>query len=635
MSKRLTLFQGWGRIDVWQPMTCDPARRQERGSRSLNVMGRLKPGVSPAQAQANLRTLAARIAREHPTSFNVNESVRVEDFRQSLFSRVDARRCYLMLGIASFVLLIGCVNVANLQLARATHRAREMAVRIALGAGRGRLLRQLLTESVLLALLGSGVALMLACWGNDWLSGYINQQITAVGVGKVAVDFPVDSRALGYTVALSVLTGILFGIGPAIQASRPDINRALKDGGSTVSSGRSTRRLQGWLIAGQVAVTLVLLVGCGLFGQATVRLLRTDPGYQIERRLAMVVRLPKWKYTDGTKIKNLFQEVIRRLGAIPGVKRVGATEYLPVWNPGSSRFFDIQGQPTTEPQTRLVYVNVVSPALFETLGVPLKEGRHFTAHDASDLQAPPVIIINQTLAQKYFPGRSPIGQRISHGASAPREWAEIVGVVGDVQCAGQPHPHQVVPQLYEPLGQRPIGGGWLVLETSVTPESLSETVRRTVAAVDPDLPVQRLASLERTLAGEVIAARVIVWLLGGFSLLGLLLAAVGVYGVISFNVVRRTHDIGLRMALGAQRVQILGLLMREGLVQVALGLGLGLAGAFALTQAMRSVLEDIAPWDPSTLLTAVAVLVATAALACYLPARRATGIEPMQALRCE
>jgi putative ABC transport system permease protein len=251
------------------------------------------------------------------------------------------------------------------------------------------------------------------------------------------------------------------------------------------------------------------------------------------------------------------------------------------------------------------------------------------------LQAPPVIIINQTLAQKYFPGRSPIGQRISHGASAPREWAEIVGVVGDVQCAGQPHPHQVVPQLYEPLGQRPIGGGWLVLETSVTPESLSETVRRTVAAVDPDLPVQRLASLERTLAGEVIAARVIVWLLGGFSLLGLLLAAVGVYGVISFNVVRRTHDIGLRMALGAQRVQILGLLMREGLVQVAFGLGLGLAGAFALTQAMRSVLEDIAPWDPSTLLTAVAVLVATAALACYLPARRATGIEPMQALRCE
>ena len=293
VSSRLTYFRMWGQVDVWKPMTCDPARREDRGARSLNVVARLKPGISPAQAEANLRTLAARIAQEHPTSFNVKESVRLEDFRKSLFDPVNTGRCYMVLGIACFVLLIGCVNVANLQLARATHRAREMAVRIALGAGRGRLLRQLLTESLLLALAGSCCGLLLAWWGNDLLAGYINQQITAEGLEKAGACFPVDGRVLGYTLAVSVLTGLLFGIVPAIHASRPDINRALKDGGATVSAGRSTRRVQGWLIIGEVAITLVLLVGCGLFGQSMIRLLRVDPGYRMERRLGMVLQLPR------------------------------------------------------------------------------------------------------------------------------------------------------------------------------------------------------------------------------------------------------------------------------------------------------------------------------------------------------
>jgi putative ABC transport system permease protein len=407
----------------------------------------------------------------------------------------------------------------------------------------------------------------------------------------------------------------------------------LKDGGTTVSAGRSTRRLQGWLIVGQVAITLVLLVGCGLFGQSLIHVLRIDPGYRMERRLALVLHLSKRKYTENTQIKNLYREVIERLGAIPGVKQVGATANLPVWRPGNSRFFDIQGQPTADPQTRLVHTGVVTPGLFETLGRQLKEGRHFTERDDTEYKAPPVVIINQTLARKYFPGRSPIGERI--GTTGSTNWKEIVGVVSDVKAYGDSRPNQVVPEWYQPLGQSPMLSGWLVLETSVDPESLSEVVRRTVAAIDPESPVVRLASLERILGSEVFAFRIIVWLLGGFSLLGLLLAAVGVYGVISFNVARRTHDIGLRMALGAQRLQVLGLLMREGLVQVGLGLGLGLVGAFALTQTMRSMLEDIEVWDPPTLFTAMTVLVATAALAIYLPARRATQIEPMRALRCE
>jgi len=262
------------------------------------------------------------------------------------------------------------------------------------------------------------------------------------------------------------------------------------------------------------------------------------------------------------------------------------------------------------------------------------EGRDFTERDGSEYQAPRVVIINQTLARKYFPGRSPIGERIGTSGAAPN-WKEIVGVVSDVKCYGQSRPDQAVPEWYEPLGQRPVLANWLVLETSVEPESLSEVVRQTVAAIDPELPVRRLASFERILGSEVFDLRIIVWLLGGFSLLGLLLAAVGVYGVISFNVARRTHDIGIQMALGAQRIQIIGLLMRHGLVQVGIGLGLGLVGAFALSQAMRSVLEEITAWDAPTLLTALAVLIATAMLACYLPARRATQVDPMVALRYE
>jgi putative ABC transport system permease protein len=634
MSKRLTHFRLWGQIDVWKPMTIEPEQRENRDSRSLNVVARLKPGVSPAQAEANLRTLAAQIAQEHPTSFNVKESVRLETLQESLLSStVDSGRCYMMLAIACFVLLIGCVNVANLQLARATQRTREMAVRIALGAGRGRLLRQLLTESLLLALLGSGCGLILALWGNDLLAGYINQHTTAAGLDKAITSFPVDGRVLSYTVIVSLLTGILFGIVPAIHASRPDINRALKDGGTTVSAGRSPRRLQGWLIIGQVAITLVLLVGCGLFGQSLIHVLRMDPGYRMERRLALVLHLSKRKYTENTQIKNLYREVIERLGAIPGVKRVGATANLPVWRPGNSRFFDIQGQPTADLQSRLVHTGVVTPGLFATLGMPLKEGRDFTERDDSAYQAPPVVIINQALAQKYFPGRSPIGERI--GSSGSTNLKEIVGVVGDVKACGESRSHQAVPEWYQPLGQSPMLSGWVVLETSVEPESLSEAVRRTVASIDPELPVVRLASLERILGSEVFAFRIIVWLLGGFSVLGLLLAAVGVYGVISFNVARRTHDIGLRMALGAQRIQVLGLLMRQGLVQVGLGLGLGLLGAVVLTQTMRRVLEDIEVWDPPTLLTAMAVLIATATLACYLPARRATRVDPIMALRYE
>lgn len=635
MSKRLTHWRLWGQIDVWKPMTCAPERRQERGSRSLNVVARLKPGVSPARAEANLRTVAARIAQEHPTSFNVKESVRLEELRQSITGPVDVTRCYLMLAIAGFVLLIGCANVANLQLARATQRTREISVRLALGAGRGRLLRQLLTDSLLLALAGSGCGLVLAAWGTDWLAGYISQQLSATGIEKAPTGFPVDGRVPGYTLIVSLLTGLLFGIVPAVHASRPDINRALKDGGTTVSAGRSTRRTQGWLIVGQVAITLVLLVGCGLSGRSMIHLSRRDPGYRIERRLALVLHLPKKKYTDAAQIKHLYKEVLARLQAIPGVKRVGATAYLPVWLPGSSRFFDIEGQPTADPQSRLVHAGLVTPGLFATLGMQLKEGRDFTERDDPDYNAPPVVIINQARARKFFPDRSPIGQRVSLRLAPAHDWAEIVGVVSDTKWYQASRPDQAVPEWFEPLGQRPTSASWVVLETAVEPESLSDTVRRTVAAIDPEIPVRRLASLERTLGSELLAYRIIIWLLGGFSLLGLLLAAVGVYGVISFSVARRTHDIGLRLALGAQRSQVLRLVMRQGLVQVGLGVGLGLAGAFVLTQAMRSVLEDVVAWDAPTLLTAVAALVATAALACYLPARRATQIEPMQALRCE
>ncbi|MBN2507197.1 MAG: ABC transporter permease [Verrucomicrobia bacterium] len=634
VPERIAHFRMWGEIDVWRPLTIQPADRERRDPRFLHVLGRLKSGVSVAQAHANLSALATRIAEEHPNSFNARENVRLKTLRASFSNSVDTARCHLMLAIAGCVLLIGCVNVANLQLARAAHRTREMSIRAALGATRSHLLRQLLTESAVLVGLGLGGGLLLASWGVDGLGRFINAHLVQIQNANF-VHFDMDGDVLAYSVALAVLTALLFGLVPALRASRPDVHQALKEGGTTASASHAVRRLRGWLVVSEVAVTLVLLVGCGLFGQSIINLLRVDPGFQTDHRLAMSLRLPSQeKYVDAAARESVLRQLLARMQTLPGVRDAGFAPDLPLWEPGGSRFFQIQGRPPPPPgQTMLTYPETVSPGFFHLLGMSVQRGRDFTDQDTAS--ASPVVIINETMARTFWPHQSPLGQRISTGHSPPRDWAEIVGVVNDVKTLSSSRPDQVLARSYKPFWQTSADRSWLVLHTAVEPESLVEAVRRTVAELEPDMLFNRVASLERFIVAESLELPIIVWLLASFALLGLLLAALGVYGVIAYAVSQRTHEIGIRLAVGAPRGTVLRLLLRQGMRPVWVGLAVGLAGSYVLMQTSRAVLYGIPVWDIPTLTVAIVVLVMAAALACYLPARRATRIEPMQALRCE
>ena len=602
--------------DVFDPN--DPTT--PRGNNFLNVVARLKPGVSREQAQTNLQTiLEPQYPNPVPVSLMSLHEQLVGDTRTPLL---------VLLGAIAFVLLIACANVANLLVIRSAARQKEVAVRIALGASQFRLFRQLLTESVLLATIGGVLGLLLAFFSLDLLIGFSPVRIPRLE------EVGIDASVLGFLSLIVLLTGLVFGTLSSFRLSERDLREALKEGTGRATSGRSRQRLRSALVIAEIALSLVLLVGMGLMLRSFFKLRAVDPGFRSEGVLCVNVMLPPSRYPERNQRADFIRQTLERMEALPQVRSVGSAAFN-TWTMGiSSRRFAIEGLPLPEPghENFANYISA-SPEYFRTLSIPLIAGRAFTLRD--DLQAPGVAIINQALAHRFFPGEEAIGKRIRFYSTRDPQppWLEIVGVVSDVKQISLDSEQR--PEIYVPHAQGAHPALTFFLRTDQDPLSLTSAAKSAIQAVDKDQPVAWLTTLDQVLAGSVSSRRGLMFLLGVFAVIAVMLAAVGIYGVISHSVSQRTHEIGIRMALGARPVDVLKLVVRQGLVLVVIGVGAGLVGATALTRVLSSLLFGVSATDPFVFTGVGLTLVIVALLACYIPARRATRVDPCVALRCE
>ncbi|MGH9837616.1 MAG: ABC transporter permease [Blastocatellia bacterium] len=612
-----------GEVSLYTPLALTPEQRNNRGRDYLAVIARLKPQTRFEQAQAEMVGVAERLEQQYPDT-NRNKSVRLVAFHQQVVGKAQPALLAL-LGAVGFVLLIACANVANLLLARAAARQKEMAIRAALGAGRWRVIRQLLTESLLLAASAGALALLLAVWGVDLLRTILPDNLPRAG------EIGVDVRVFGFTLVVSLLTGILFGLVPALQASRTDLNETLKEGGRS-SGGGGHNRFRGLLVVSEVALALLLLVGAGLMLRSFIRLMSVDPGLDPQNVLTMDIRLPRSKYQPPQQAA-FFQQLLERLRALPGVQSAGAVYPLPLGGAEEGMGFGIEGRPPAAPGEQLTAgPRWVSPDYFKVLKIPLLKGRVFTEGDGGD--SPPVLVINEAMARQYWPNEDPIGRRVAFNSRDNQPiWREIVGVVKDVRHTALDTESK--PQMYFPFTHFPLPFMTLVARTDGDPMSLVAAVRGQVRAIDKDQPVSNIHAMEELLARSVSERRFNLLLLAIFAGVALLLAAVGIYGVMSYSVEQRTHEIGVRMALGARTADVLRLLLGQGMKLVAMGVAIGLAAAFALTRLISTLLFGVRATDPVTFVALALLLTVVALLACWIPAWRATKVDPMIALRCE
>ena len=619
----------FGQKDLWAPAILP---NDDRSHNYISVLARLKPGVTLRMAQADLDAITARLTAEYSHDMP-GFGTRLVPLHEQIVG--DIRPVLLILfGAVGFVLLISCANVANLQLARASTRQKEIAVRAALGASRGRLVRQLLTESMLLAVIGGALGLLIGSWGIKLLTGL--QPASLLPVTNVTIDFTV----LGYSLVLSVITGILFGFAPALQSKPKRLSETLKEGGRSSAAGDSGRRIRGLLTISEVALSLVLLIGAGLLIRSFVGLLMVDPGFETKNILTLPMDLPGYAYPEATRQAEFYTQVMERIKALPGVTAVGATSDLPPTANSSSSSFSIEGHAPLEQSDNSLSVEdrLATPDYFHVMGIPLTAGRAFSETDTSS--APPVGLINQSFARRFFPNENPIGQRLRFGSAKPSNpWITIVGVVGDVRGFGlDKQPNSEIYLAY----QQP--NGWyfsqlpylhLVVRTAGEPNSAAASVLGAVHKFDKNLPLPRAQTMEDILAASIGARRFNTILLGLFAGLATILAAVGIYGMISYSVAQRTHEIGIRMALGARRVDVIKLVLRNGMILALGGVAIGLAAAFALTRLMTTLLFGIKSTDAVTYAIVSVGLLAVALLACLIPARRATKVDPLVALRYE
>jgi putative ABC transport system permease protein len=614
------------RADIWTPVAFTENELKSRGSRSYGVIGRLRPGVTAAQAQAELGTIVANWTRAFQDNYggNTGFGARVYSLQDQV---VGGMRPALLLltGAVALVLLIACANLTTMLLARAGSREREMAIRVALGAGPMRLLRQMLTESVLLSVFGALAGVVLAIWGLDVL--------TAIGAKTVPRlrEVNVDTTVLLFTIVVSALTGLVFGIAPALASVKPELTEALKEGGRGSTSGLRRNRLRNALVVAEIALALVLLISAGLLIKSFVRLQNVNPGFNPKGVLTMEVSLPVLKYPKGKPVADFFAEIERRLKTIAGVRYAGLTSVLPLSGSNSDNSFHIEGN---DPKATNVYpdeeLRAISPDYFRVLETPLLKGRFFTAADTAD--APQVTIINQALAKKYWPNEDALGKRINFDDSDPQKikWVTVVGIVADIRHRGLDL--DAKPECYLPHAQRPYRGMVLTLRSAEDPRALTPAIRREMQALDRDQPIANIRRLEQV-AGESIAPRRLsVTLLTIFAALALVLASVGIYGVMSFLVVQRTHEIGVRMALGAQRRDVLRMVLGQGIKLAAAGTLIGIAVALLSSRALGALLYSVAPFDLVTFVAVTVTLGAVALLATYVPALRATRADPMLAL---
>ena len=610
-------------VEMWVPMVIDPGDL----NRSLNflyTLGRLKPGVSQEQAQAEMSLIASQLQQQYPET-NAERGVRVVPLHKQLVGNVESY-LYMLFAAVGFVLLIACANVAGLLMARVTARYREVAVRMALGASRWRLMRQLLTESVILSVLSGLLGLLFAYGGIKLLVSLTPSEVPRLH--EIGLHVPVYL----WTLAISIVTGVLFGLAPAVQASKPDLNKALKE-----NSGRNPGSFQGsglrnLLVVSEVAVALLLLVGAGLMTKSFLRLQQVNPGFEATNLLSMNLALPTQKYPR-QQTNVFYDQLLERVRNLPGVKSVAGIDPLPLSNSNVMASFLVEGAPfvamTDRPEVGL---RVITPDYFQTMSIPVLKGRSFSDQDRDN--TPNVIVVNEALASRYWPNQNAIGKRLGfEDDSSHQVWREIVGIVGNVKHKALAT--EAMPEVYFPYQQFPSNFMSLVVHTASDPARMIPAIRSQVLSVDKDQPVSDIMTMDQRLAKSVASSRFVMLLLSTFSILALGLAAVGIYGVMAYLVTERTQEIGVRMALGAQKRDVLKLVVRKGMALAIIGAAIGLVASLALTRLMRSLLFEVTPTDWLTFVIASIVLLTVALLACYIPARRATKLDPLIALRYE
>lgn len=639
-------FSLGGKQDLWVPLGLDRAKPGNRGSHYLHVVGRLKPRVDFAQASTMLTRFAGDLRRANPNSYGPkqeNFDMYMVPVKEQLVGKLRPA-LLVLLGAVAFVLLIACANVANLLLARASAREKELAIRAAMGAGRGRLVKQLLTESLILGMAGGLLGLLLAYWGVDALRALVPANTPRMEEARI------DPAVLAFTFGVSLLTGLIFGLAPAWHVARIDLRETLNEAGRGTSAAGGSLNLRSWLVISELALAVLLLSGAGLLIRSFSRLLDVSPGFQTQHLLTMELSLPEKTYPDGAPVQKFLTELMRRVKEVPGVQSAGAVSQMPLtdsYTSGSVFFEDtsIPDLPRLQQLGNLPYLEIdqrsATPEYFQAMEIPLVRGRFLT--DADDASAALVAVVDANFTHRFWPHRDAIGQRVAIDTipnvkpAAPR-WRTIVGVVGHVKHYGLDVEGRE--QIYFPHKQ-PLYGVFaprdmtLAVRTALDPASVTSAIREQVFAIDKDLPLYNIATMDQLVSNSVAQPRLNLSLLVAFAVLALALAAVGVYGVMAYAVTQRTQEFGIRMALGASPTDVLKQVFLEGGRLAALGLALGLIAALALTRLMASLLFGVKPSDPVTLGVAAALLAFVALTACYIPARRATRVDPLVALRYE
>jgi putative ABC transport system permease protein len=614
--------------EILAPFAMTPEAMRNRGRHNNLAVGRLKEGVTIGQAQADLDAIARRLEQQYPNT-NAGRGVGVYTALEDTVRHYEPPLLLMMAAVA-LVLLIACANVANLTLARATDRMKEIALRLALGASRRRIIRQLLTESVILAVMGGAIGILLAVWGVDAIKAAMPDEssLWIPGFNQLGVN----SSVLVFTLIVSVATGILFGLAPAMQASKPDLNETLKEGGGK-TAGVGRHRLRAMLVVAEISLSLMLLAGAGLLMKDFLAILRTNPGFNADNVLTMGMMLPAAKYKEGEQLRAFYDELMRRARSLPGVESAALINHLPLSGSNSSSSFLVEGVPDPPPgQDFEGRHRVCTPDYFKTMGITVVRGRSFTEADTADSRR--VVIVNETMAKRFWPNGDAIGEHIRFtGSLESNPWMEVVGVVGDVK-------HQMVtpitPDYYLPLAQETWNSMVLVARTKTEPLAFVRPIRNEFQAIDRNQPVFDVYSMAQVRDRSIAPYRMIGVIMSVFGVFALILAATGIYGVMTYAVSQRTREIGVRMALGAQGADILNLLViRQGMQVTAIGIIIGLAGAAGLAQAMKGLLYGVSTTDWTIGAGVTLLLAGVSLLACYIPARRATKVDPMVALRYE